>query len=133
MDIIEMTRKLGAAIQEDDRYVNYRIARDANDNDQELQRQIGEFNLLRMRMNEEISRDEKDESKIGEINRQMKDCYADIMASEGMIRYNEAKEAFDMLMAQVNGIISMTVNGDDPETCDPSGCGGSCASCAGCS
>ena len=133
MDIIEMTRQLGAAIQADERYQNYAAARDANDNDPELQKQIGEFNLLRMKMSEEISKDDKDEGKIQEINRQMKDCYAGIMASDGMIRYNEAKTDFDDLVSRVNGIISMTVNGEDPATCDPSGCAGSCASCAGCS
>ena len=45
MDIIELTRELGKAIQADPRYVEMQLARQQSDEDQELQEAIGEFNL----------------------------------------------------------------------------------------
>ena len=38
MDVIQMTRELGKAIQQDDRYTAYMLAKQANDNDAELQK-----------------------------------------------------------------------------------------------
>ena len=43
MDIMEMTRELGKALQQDDRYTAYMLAKQANDNDQELQEDIAHF------------------------------------------------------------------------------------------
>ena len=37
MDIIAMTRKLGAMLQQDDRYTAYHLAKQANDQDEDLQ------------------------------------------------------------------------------------------------
>ena len=48
MDIIEMTRELGRALQNDERYIAMMSARQASDEDQALQEAIGEFNLKRM-------------------------------------------------------------------------------------
>ena len=50
-----------------------------------------------------------------------------------MAAYNEAKNGMDMLMNQINAILVMSVNGEDPETCDPApSCTGSCSTCGGC-
>ena len=48
MDVIELTRELGKAIQQDERFLAMQIARQNSDNDDELQQLIGEFNLKRM-------------------------------------------------------------------------------------
>ena len=50
MTIIEKTRELGVMIQQDERYIAYNLAKDANDADEELQEMINNFNLLRMNM-----------------------------------------------------------------------------------
>ena len=47
MDVIEITRQLGKAIQADERYIDYVNAKSRNDEDKELQELIGEFNLIR--------------------------------------------------------------------------------------
>ena len=57
MDIIEMTRELGRALQNDERYIAMMAARQASDEDEALQEAIGEFNLKRMA----ISNDAKNE------------------------------------------------------------------------
>ena len=49
MDIIKMARELGAAIQQDERYLNFKKAREANEADKHLNDLIGELNLRRKR------------------------------------------------------------------------------------
>ncbi len=134
MNAIEAARKLGAAIQADERYAAYEAARKANDSDEKLQSQIGEFNILRMSLERELSSEEKSDERVKEYNEKLRNLYGEIMQSETMIHYNEAKEALDALTNDVNMIISMCLNGEDPETCDPhaAGCTGSCSTCGGC-
>ncbi len=134
MNAIELSRQLGAAIQADERYAAYVAAKKENDADEKLQQQIGEFNLIRMSLERELSAEEKSDEHIKEYNEKLRTLYGEIMSSESMIRFNEAKTAMDELVNDVNTIITMCVNGADPETCDPhaGGCSGSCSTCGGC-
>ena len=134
MDIIQMTRELGKAIQADDRYVAYCLARQANDEDEQLQNLIGAFNLKRMELNMEVGKKDKDEQKVQELNDLIKDMYKQIMENPKMMVYNSTKTAMDELLNQINTIITMSANGMDPETCDVSAtsCSGDCGSCGGC-
>lgn len=134
MNAIEAARKLGAAIQADERYAAYAEAKKANDADEKLQAQIGEFNILRMSLERELSSEEKSEERIKDYNEKLRNLYGEIMGTETMVRYNEAKTALDELTNDVNMTISMSLNGEDPETCDPhaAGCTGSCSTCGGC-
>ena len=133
MDIIEMTRKLGVAIQQEEIFKNYIKAKAANDNDVELQDMIGQFNVIRMQLDQALSADEKDGDKVKELNGQLKDTYTAIMGRESMMNYNIAKGDLDVLVTQINAVIEHTLDGDDPMTCDiASNCTGSCSTCAGC-
>ncbi|HCC35344.1 MAG TPA: YlbF family regulator [Ruminococcaceae bacterium] len=133
MDVIEAVRDLGMAIQQDERYVAYQIAKQANDEDEELQNAIGEFNLLRMSLNNELQKEAKDDDKLQSLNAQAQAAYGKIMANEHMRVYNAVKNNLDALMNRVNSIISLSLDGEDPETCQPAeGCSGGCSSCAGC-
>ena len=68
MDIIEITRELGRAIQPDECYSRYLLAKDANDKDEELQNLIGEFNLKRIAINSENSKADKDQARLEHLN-----------------------------------------------------------------
>ena len=132
MTVLECARRLGAAIQEDETYIQYQMARQANDEDQALQDKIGEFNLLRMSLVNEQGKDDADKGKIEELNQKIQQVYADIMQNPNMVAYNAAKDEMDRLLAKVNSILGLCVNGEDPATCEPSDCTGSCSSCGGC-
>ncbi|MCI9576462.1 MAG: YlbF family regulator [Clostridiales bacterium] len=134
MDMIAMARELGKTIQQDERYLALQIARQNSDNDETLQDMIGEFNLKRMAINNEAGKENRDESKLQELNAELRHVYAEIMKNPNMTAYNQAKEALDAVLKRVNAIISLSVEGEDPETADltEDTCGGSCSSCAGC-
>ena len=134
MDIIQMTRELGKAIQADDRYIAYCLAKQANDEDEQLQALINAFNLKRVELQMEIAKPDKDNDKVQELNNLIKDNYQKIMSNPKMIVYNSTKSAMDELMSQINTVISMSANGVNPDEIDvtTASCVGDCGSCGGC-
>ena len=133
MDVISMARELGKAIQQDDRYTAYNLAKQANDNDQELQKLIGDFNITRMNINKEMSSENRDDERIKALDEELKSTYAKIMSNKNMIVFNSAQNGYEQMMNNINQIITMCANGEDPDTCEIShGCSGSCATCGGC-
>ena len=133
MDIIEMTRNLAMEIQKEQRYQILENARHLNDADEELQQQIGDFNLARIDLNNEVSKSDKDADRIAQLNEKVQSIYTDIMDNESMQAYNEAKSDVDQMMQYINAILTTAVNGGDPMTVqEPSSCSGSCSSCGGC-
>lgn len=135
MNTIEKARELGVAIQADERYLKYHEAKKNNDNDEALQDLIKEFNLKRVQLNAEMSKSDKSQDKINEYDEAIRSLYGNIMANENMSAFNDAKEAMDSFLSQINMIITMSANGEDPMTCPteaPSSCSGSCSSCSGC-
>ena len=134
MDIIELTRELGKAIQADPRYVEMQLARQQSDEDQELQEAIGEFNLKRMAISNEAAKPDRNDETMQRLNKEFREVYGKIMTNEHMKRYDAAKTEFDALFQRVTGILNLCAEGDNPEPCDydAASCGGDCSSCAGC-
>lgn len=134
MDIIETARKLGVEIQNDERYKKYAEAKLANDKDEELQAAIGDFNMIRMSMEQEVSKgDGKDENKMNELNEKLRAAYGKVMRNESMTAYNQAKTALDELVGEIETIISAAISGEDPMTCETHhDCTHDCSTCGGC-
>lgn len=133
MGIIEATRNLGVEIQKDERFIRYIKAKLANDNDEALQNQIGEFNTVRMNLDREMNAETQDETKIRELNEKLREIYTAVMSSKSMLDYNTAKAELDSMLNDINSIIMQCVDGEDPTTAEPhTGCSGSCSSCSGC-
>ena len=135
MNVIEATRNLGKILQEDERYKKYDAAAKASDTDTALQNKIGEFNMLRMQLSQEMSKPDKDADKMTSLDTDIKALYDEIMEMPTMKAFNEAKEEIDTLLQSINYIISMAANGEDPMTCPeqaPHNCSGSCSTCGGC-
>ena len=107
MDCIDLFKRAAMALQTDPRYVILDQARKANDKDEELQNLIGEFNLARMDLNNEIGKNERDDARIAELNEKVN---------------------------SLDAIINTAMNGGDPMTVqEPSAsCTGSCSTCGGC-
>ncbi len=135
MNVIEKARELGKLIQQDERYAAYYKAKEANDSDEELQKLISEFNMKRIQLNTEMSKPDKDKEKLSELDTEIKSLYGNIMANSNMTLFNEAKTAMDDMLSQINMVITLSANGEDPETCPTEtshSCSGSCSTCGGC-
>ena len=72
MDVIQMTRELGKAIQQDERYIIYNLAKQVNDDDKELQEEIAKFENLRNDMRETMSVENPDFDRINAIDKETK-------------------------------------------------------------
>ena len=133
MRIIEATRNLGVEIQKDERFIRFIKAKLANDNDETLQNQIGEFNTVRMNLDREMNAETQDENKIKELNEKLREIYTAVMSSKTMLEYNTAKAEVDTMLNDINSIIMQCVEGEDPMTAEPhTACTGSCSTCGGC-
>ena len=132
MGIIEATRNLGVEIQKDERFIRFIKAKLANDNDETLQNQIGEFNTIRMNLDREMNAETQDENKIRELNEKLREIYTAVMSSKTMLDYNTAKAEVDAMLNDINSIIMQCVEGEDPMTAEPqTACTGSCSTCGG--
>lgn len=132
MGIIESARELGKVIQQDPAYIRLQIAKTANDKDNDLQEKIGEFNLKRMSLNEEASKEDSDSEKVSVLNKELMEIYENIMQNENMLEYNLAKTEIDNVMNHVNTILVGAVNGENPDEIEMSSCSGGCSTCGGC-
>ena len=137
MDVIEITRQLGEAIQQDERYIAFMEAKRANEEDMELNAMIGKLNLVQMAYQNESGKEAPDDKKLDDMDKEFRQLYGDIMLNENMKRYEEKKQTVDDMMNYLIGILSQCVNGADPATCEPVSadgeCTGSCSTCGGCS
>ena len=129
MDCIDLFKRAAVALQTDSRYLVLDQTRKANDKDEELQNLIGEFNLARMDLNNEIGKSERNDARIAELNEKVNSLYGQIMGNEGMVAYNEAKRDCENLVNYIDAIINTAMNGGDPMTVqEPSAsCTGSCS------
>ncbi len=133
MGILEATRKLGAEMQKDERFIAFAKAKLANDNDEQLQKDIGEFNIVRMNLENETGKEDVNEDKVKELNEELRAVYTKIMSSKTMLDYNTAKAGLDAMLNDINSVIMQCAMGADPETCEPEqACSGSCSTCGGC-
>lgn len=135
MDVMELTRELGKAIQQDDRYIAYTLAKQVNDSDAELNADIEKFDALRRELNEIMRKDvqSEDTDKLKELDESIKAQYQKVITNKNMVVFQAAQKNLETLINNINQIITMCANGEDPETCQPSSdCSGSCATCGGC-
>lgn len=134
MTVLEATRQLAKAMQQDERFIRFAKARLANDNNEDLQKQIGSFNVIRMELDRLMSEEQRDEEKIRENNEQLRKIYAEIMSGDAMVEYNTAKTDMDSMLNDVNSMIMQCADGADPDTLEPEthACSGSCSTCGGC-
>ena len=133
MDIIEMARELGAALQRSDEYTAYNVAKSAADGDEVLQGMIGEFNLKKLALSAEVQKEDKDQEKLAALNEEVRTIYAKIMAHPTMAAYNTTKSELDRLLNFLQQILVYSANGEDPATIEEeTSCGGDCSGCSGC-
>lgn len=131
--ILELSRELGRTILSEQCYKDYAAAVEANDNDESLQKEVGQFNLIKLSIDQELSREERDEEKLRELNAELRRIYSNIMVNENMQKFQKAKAELDRVVSGVYSVITKCVNGENPdEVTMEENCGGNCSSCAGC-
>ncbi len=136
MDIIEMTRELARKLQQEDSYILLNTTQQAVEDDEALQEAIADFNMKRYELTQEVTKKDRDDEKIDELDKLVRGMYDDITNNEKMVAYNNAQEDFNEMFEYVLHILQMAATGDDPDSIEKpeagSGCSGDCSSCGGC-
>lgn len=133
--LLEMAIDLACQLQADPRCEAVAAAAKAADEDEALQNLISEFNLKRIAINTEESKDENERSpeKLRELNTELRSVYAAVMANEHMMAYEQAKGTLDALVNKMFLAINLAVQGQDPnQAALETSCSGDCGSCGGC-
>ena len=91
MDIIKLTRELGAAIQQDERYAKFQAAQKANEEDKELNELMGKIQLVHMSYQHEASKEDANEQKLAAYETEFNDLYKKVMDNEHMRDYEVAR------------------------------------------
>ena len=107
MDVIELTRELGKAIQQDDRFIAYNLAKQANDNDEGLQADMDRFSKLRADLGSAMSAEEPDRDNIAALDKELKEVYGRIMKNPNMIVFEGAQQNLENLVNNIQQIITL--------------------------
>ena len=129
MNVIEATRQLGKAIQEDEAYKAFAEARAKNDADSELQEKMSRYETERKLLGEEFSKPEGeiDREVVTKLRAAIEELTRQISANENYIAFSEAQRAMNNLMASVNAEIKFAITGERPSECTHD-----CSTCSGC-
>ncbi|MDO5448634.1 MAG: YlbF family regulator [Clostridia bacterium] len=133
MDVIELTRQLGAEIQASEEYKAFTAAKVASENDAEVNDKMAKIEEIRAAYQAAAMDPNPDEKLLGKLDKDFQDVYASLMVSDTMAAYEEAREALDSKMNYIMQILYLCVNGEDPATCEPPEeheCGGDCGCCS---
>ena len=79
MDVIEKARELGKLIQETEEYQKLMEMEAKNEADTELTDMIGQFQMKRLKLNQLMQQEEKDDAAIHEADQDLKEMYEAIM------------------------------------------------------
>lgn len=127
MDILEMAKQLGKALEESEQRAAVFAAEEIQNNDEKAQQLIGEYNLKRMQIMQRMQKEELDDEGINAVRQEMAEEFDKLMQYDIIKNYIDAKDEFDKLYDQVKNIIEFYVNGEKQ-----GGCSGSCSTCGGC-
>ena len=104
--------------------------------DDALQEAIADFNMKRYELTQEVTKKDRDDEKVDELDKLVRKMYDDITNNEKMVAYNKAQDDFNEMFEYVLHILQMAATGDDPDSIEKpeegGGCSGDCSSCGGC-
>ena len=98
MDVIELARKLGAAIQQDERYIKFASAQKESENDAQVTATMGKIDEIRNEYQAEAESENPDDKKLEALDRQFQEYYTSIMENTSMDKYEKSREELDKLM-----------------------------------
>jgi cell fate (sporulation/competence/biofilm development) regulator YlbF (YheA/YmcA/DUF963 family) len=119
MELNKLARELGKAIQADERYLKLEKCIEANEKDAALNELMVKIQFIQTAYQSE-AQGEGNAEKLAGYDNEFQQLYAQIMQNENMKNYEEARKDIDKMMDYIVGILTLSVNGEDPETCEPS-------------
>ena len=127
MDILDAAKEIGIALEQSEEFKQLDEATKIQNNDDEAQRLIGEYNLVRLQLRQKMQGKDMTDEQLNQIRMQLADEFDKLMQYEIIKNYIDAKEKFDNLYNKVKNVIDFYASGEKS-----GGCSGSCSTCGGC-
>ena len=128
MEIFELAEKLGQVPKEDARLVALEEAKRAYEADTKLQKCMMEYEVQQQAMQREAGKADHDLHFLEVIQNRIDTLYQAIIENPTFVALNEAQNAVNGLMNEVNQTIMFQITGEKPS----SGCTHDCSTCGGC-
>ena len=125
-EILKLAKELGKLIAQSDEVKAANAAKEAYENDKTVQAYITEYNAHNKALAEEYKREAIDQKIIDAIEARLDAIVAEVTASETFVQINEAQEAVNALMNEVNAEIEFQITGQRPCSHNCSSCGSDC-------
>ena len=126
MEIMELAAQLGQAIKKDERIAKMEEARVAYESNEEIQKLMLEYNAQQIAMAEEYKKDPVDQKIIEAIENRLDAIVTEVTSNPVFAMVNEAQEAVNKLMSEVNAEIEFQITGQRPCSHDCHSCGSDC-------
>ena len=127
--IIELAHALGEEIAKSDEIKNLEATKGVFQSDEALQNKMNEYEADRMLLGQEFAKDtsEADQKAIADLRARIQELSAEIASDPKYIAFNQAQQAMNALMAEVNAEIKFCITGERPAECTHD-----CSTCKGC-
>ena len=127
MGIFELAAELGKALKDDKRLVALEEARKAYESDETVGKLMMEYEVQQKAIQNEVAKDERDETLLGMIQSRIDVIYDQIVATETYQNLEKAQNEVNELMEMVNSTITFNITGEQPSSCTHD-----CSTCGGC-
>ena len=124
MTVMEIAALLGEEIKKDPRIAALNEARAAYEADPQVAQYMAEYNVQQKALSHQVSMPERDQVVINSIQNRIDELYNLISEAPSFVALNEAQEAVNEFMNQVNAEITYHITGEQPCTHNCSTCGG---------
>ncbi len=130
--IRQAAQELAELIKLSPEYMGMQAQEEQAMEDETLQAEYRGYLQLRQQLQEVMAQDEPDQDQIAQLSQEIDAQQVALQAMDSMGQLNDAREAFSVLMENVN-MVMQSVLSPEPEYDDEPGCGaGGCAGCSGC-
>ncbi len=126
MEIMELAAQLGQAIKADERIAKMNEARVAYESNEDIQKLMLEYNAQQIALAEEYKKEPVDQKIIEAIENRLDEIVEKVTSNPVFAMVNEAQEAVNKLMNEVNAEIEFQITGQRPCSHDCSSCGSDC-------
>ncbi len=129
--IIEKAQELGTLIAESAERERLTAAGDAMNNDEEATNLLRIYNENRKTATENLRGKDPSKEDLENYRKYVQDEFEKIAGNKLIAEYIEASKEFDLMVQQVNAVLSYFITGQEQETAE-GGCSGNCSGCSSC-
>lgn len=106
MNIYDTANKLAAEIKKSEEYLNYKMAKQSINLNNDLKEKIKKFEIVRYEVQlTSMQTGKNDEQKMQEVQK----LYAELIENDDAKRYFEAETKFNIILADINKIIGDSI------------------------